>query len=323
MLVPFDAAEPSDLTAVAAIWTAAYGPDMAISERLVAFNTRAATGALQAGRLIVQGNAMTGNPVGFVLASALPGQPDVSPPEIGWIDAIAVRPDFQRQGAGTALLAWAEEWLRAQGCTSSRLGGSLRPFVPGLPVSLGTQDFFRNRGYNDRASCAWTWDVARDLTEYASPSGAMKKVEGELRPAEPGEENALLAFLQREFPDRWRFDFQEFMRENGRISDYQVLWTPRGIGGFCHLSFEDSWRPMERFYPNRLPRPWGQAGPIGVGADLRGKGYGAAVLDAGLHRLRDSGVRGCVIDWTGLLDFYGRFGFAPYRHYAMLLKSLF
>jgi predicted N-acetyltransferase YhbS len=42
------------------------------------------------------------------------------------------------------------------------------------------------------------------------------------------------------------------------------------------------------------------------------------VLDAGLRRLRDAGIAGCVIDWTGLLDFYGKFGFHPYRKYEML-----
>jgi predicted N-acetyltransferase YhbS len=73
---------------------------------------------------------------------------------------------------------------------------------------------------------------------------------------------------------------------------------------------------------HRLPRPWGQLGPIGVSQDTRGKGYGGALLDAGLRYLRDQGVRGCVIDWTDLVDFYGKFGFKPYRKYQMLIKTL-
>ena len=54
----------------------------------------------------------------------------------------------------------------------------------------------------------------------------------------------------------------------------------------------------------------------------RGKGYGAALLDGGLRYLKDAGIAGCVIDWTGLLDFYGKFGFKPYREYLMLGKAL-
>ena len=55
-------------------------------------------------------------------------------------------------------------------------------------------------------------------------------------------------------------------------------------------------------------------------AALRGQGYGSVLLDAGLRRLHDNGVNGCVIDWTGLLDFYGRFGFQPLRAYYQLAK---
>jgi predicted N-acetyltransferase YhbS len=265
------------------------------------------------------------------VSSALPNDPDASPPQVGWVDAIAVLGNHQRQGMGSALLTWAEEWLSAQGCTRFRLGGSLRPFVPGPPVELGNVAYFQKRGYAERIAGEQTWDVARDLRDYeprAVSAGVLVGAGVELlhqhqiRSARPGDEDALLDFLLREFPNRWRYEFQEFLRQNGRISDYMILLTERGVDGFAHLTFEDSLYPMDRFYVHRLPRPWGQLGPIGVSADTRGKGYGAALLDAGLRHLRDKGVRGCVIDWTGLVDFYGRFGFKPYRRYAMLMKSI-
>lgn len=99
-----------------------------------------------------------------------------------------------------------------------------------------------------------------------------------------------------------------------------LLWTKAGVQGACLLTFPDSARPIERYYPYSLPKPWGQAGSIGVSASLRGQGYGSYLLDASLHRLHDNGINGCVIDWTNLLHFYGQFGFQPLRHYAMLTK---
>jgi GNAT superfamily N-acetyltransferase len=105
MLRPFDA--PDAQQHAAAIWNAACGPDLAISPHFVEYNTRPATGAVQSGRVAIH----DGRPVGFVLASALPHSPDVSPPGLGWIDAMAVLPEFQHQGIGGELLAWAEEWL--------------------------------------------------------------------------------------------------------------------------------------------------------------------------------------------------------------------
>jgi GNAT superfamily N-acetyltransferase len=317
MLRPFD---PNDLTqrnAITTIWNAACGPNLTIPDRCVEYNTRNAPGGAQAGRLVIQ----DGEPVGFVLASALPDDPATSPPDLGWIDALAVLPAYQSTGLGSALLGWAEQWLIEQKCGRAQLGGSLRPFVAGLPVELRTEAFFRKRGYRDATSSGTAWDVARDLHDYASPR-TVRPIDGIVRPARPGDDSALLSFLRRAFPDRWRFEYQEYLREGGRISDYMILETARGIEGFCRLAFVDSIQPPARYYPQPLPQPWGQLGTIGVASDRRGHGYGAAVLDAGLRRLRDNGVRGCVIDWTELLDFYGKFGFKPYRQYAMLIKEL-
>ncbi len=314
-LRPFEPNDPAHIAAIVAIWNAACGADFAITPRFVDFNTRATTGGVQAGQIAVRDD----QPVGFVLASALPNDLQTSPPEMGWIDAIAVTPIAQRQGIGSEMLSWAKSWLREHGCTAARLGGSLRPFVAGYPVELGNVSFFRKRGYVERTDGGTVWDVARDLVDYV-PSRLSSAVE--IRPARPGEENALLHFLRREFPNRWRFEFEEFLRQNGRLSDYFLLVTGRGVDGFAHLTLEDSLYPMDRFYPHRLPRPWGQLGPIGVSADTRGKGFGSALLDAALCHLRERGVRGCVIDWTGLVDFYARFGFKPYRQYAVLVKGI-
>jgi GNAT superfamily N-acetyltransferase len=304
----------SDCETIAKIWNEACGVDLAITPRFVAYNIRPPTGAIQAGKLAI----INHQPVGFVLASALPNDPQTSPPQVGWIDAIAVLGNYQKRGVGTELLTWAEDWLRAQGCTRFRLGGSLHPFVPGYPIELNHIAFFQKRGYVERPGNAHVWDVARDLADYTHTPYA---IDATIRPARPGDQTALADFFAREFPGRWRYEFEEFLREGGHLSDYVVLITPRNIDGFARITIENSERPLDRFYMHRLPKPWGQLGPIGVSKDVRGKGYGGALLDAGLCYLRDQGVRGCVIDWTDLVDFYGKFGFKPYREYAILAKD--
>jgi predicted N-acetyltransferase YhbS len=310
-LQPCDPRDATFQAAVVAIWDAACGEALPASARLVEFNTRPATGAVQAGCLALH----DGQPAGFALASAVVGDPSAT---IGWIDAIAVMPDAQDQRLGGALLDWAEAWLTLRGCAHARLCGSLRPFAPGLPIELGTAAFFHRRGYTTTKD---DWDVARRLSDYATPESAAA-VAIDARPVQPGEEDALLEFLGRAFPGRWEWECREFLREGGRSSDYLALWDANRVEGFCQLTFEDSLRPLERYHMHGLPRPWGQLGPIGVGREVRGRGYGAALLDTGLRRLRERGVDGCVIDWTSLLDFYGKFGFQPYRQYAVLVKNL-
>lgn len=319
-LQPFDRTNSEHIRAATDVWNSAVNVCLTISADFLAYNATPATGLSQEGRIAL----LDGDPAGFVLASVLPDEPLVTPPSLGWVDAIAVSPQMQQRGIGAQLLGWAEQWLAEQGCTAVTLGSSIRPFTPGLPVELRSEEFFTKRGYANppgEETRQTVWDVSASLAGYTPPR-SVHEIDGAVRPAHPGDEDALFAFLRREFPGRWRYEMEEYLHGGGRISDVMLLWTERGVDGFCQLTFEDSPRPMERYYPYSLPRPWGQLGPIGVSEDSRGRGYGAALLDAGLRRLHDNGVNGCVIDWTGLLDFYGKFGFTPYREYVRLIKRL-
>lgn len=300
----------------AALWTRACGETFALSQRALVYNTRPCFGARQAGQFA----RVNGQRVGFVLASVLQDDARAASPERGWIDALAVAPEFSRRGIGRALLQWAENWLRDNGCTFARLGGSLRTFAPGVPTELGSADFFRAQGYAARDASAETWDLGLDLRDYVSPA-FVRSENLILRPARETDRNALHAFLEREFPGRWRYELEQHLRDDARISDYMLLESERGIDACCIMTFEDSQRPVERFYPSPLPRPWGQTGSIGVSADRRSAGYGSALLDASLKNLRERGVLGCIIDWTDLAAYYERFGFKKHRSYQMLGKG--
>lgn len=317
-LQPFIFSDPVQIAAATALWNAACGPELAITERAMTYNTAPIPGGVQAGMIAVE----AGRPAGFVLTSALPHDPSVSPPDAGWMDAIAVRPDSQRRGIGMALLGWAEGWLAGQGCQKARLGGNIHPFTAGLPVQLGREAFFTQHGFAAAPGREHSWDVAHDLADYVTPPSALKATGLHARPARPGEEDVLLGFLRREFPGRWRFEAECHLREGGRISDYVLLFSEAGVDGFCQLTYEDSRRPLDRFFPNNLPKPWGQLGSVGVSWSRHGQGYGAVMMDAALRHMRDIGIRGCVIDWTGIVDFYAKFGFKLYRKYWMAGKAL-
>ncbi|MEJ5246220.1 MAG: GNAT family N-acetyltransferase [Caldilinea sp.] len=312
-----DPCEGAPLAAVEAaivdLWNEALAPDMAISNAFVRYNLRPSAGVRRRIFLACVDDAI----IGVVLASALHGEPAVNPHGEGWIELLAVASAFQRKGVGRRLLNLAEQWLLAAGCRAAQIGGGLRPFAPGAP-DTGVASFFQRHGY---AVIDAVWDMAANLATYRSP-GDLSQTPCAARPAVPGQEQMLLDFLRREFPGRWRYEAEMFLADGGRISDYMLLWTERGLDGCCLLTFPDSVRPIERFYPYRLPKPWGQIGSIGVSADRRGQGLGSALLDAGLRRLHDNGVNGCVIDWTTLLDFYGKFGFERYRAYVILGKAL-
>lgn len=312
-LIPFERCD-EHYRLGAELWNAAAGEKLAVRPSFLAYNTQFMPGLAQEGRLAL----VDGQAAGVALASAVV----MEGPFCGqaWVDVLAVAPRFQRCGAGSALLAWAEDWLAGQGGMVARIGGSLNPFAAGLPLELDHQDFFRARGYDVDAQ-HFEWDVARSLKDYRTlyPTplpGA------DLRPLQPGQEGELIAFLEREFPGRWQYEVENFFRIGGRATDFMVLRTEIGLDGFCWMTFADSARPLDRFYMRGLPEPWGQLGPLGVGRGCRGRGFGGALIDAAACHLKSRGIDGSLIDWTSLLDLYGKFGYRPYRQYLMLRKVL-
>lgn len=295
------------------VWNLAFPPDLLVSPRLMGYNLHAGRGERKALWLA----RVDGRAVGFALASALPDLPAFHPPEEGWLEALAVDARFHRRGIHRALLLRAENWLRRQGVRVIHLGGGMRPFFPGLPAELNSERFFLQHGYRPEAEVPTVWDMARDLGDGL---GLAPLNSPALRPATPADMPALLTFFAESFPGRWQYEALEYLRGGGPLGDFMILRLGERVEGFCWMTTSASVRPLERFYLQRLPRPWGQLGPLGISPRLRGQGWGGWIVQAGIEHLQAAGVRGCVIDWTELVDFYRRFGFKPYREYRLLTK---
>jgi GNAT superfamily N-acetyltransferase len=276
------------------------------------YNLIPSTGEAIEGRVAIQ----DGEAAGFVLVCALADDPTST---LGWISAIAVQPSAQRQGIGAELLAWAEGWLKEKGCMRIRLGGNLSPFLPGLPYPMREDAvFFEKHGYRSPLNQPYEYDIARSLKAYQPIY--CQAADADLTPMQAGEETLLLDFLHREYPGRWEFEAREFVKHGRRASDFLLLRVHGDVHGFCRLTLSDSERPIERFYPQRLPQPWGQFGPLGVSKSVRGQGVGGYLIDAAAVHLQSLGVDGCVIDWTSLVELYGKFGFRIYNQYRSLFK---
>jgi len=316
-LIPFTASHHAD---VIQIWNATAHPDYLINERFLAYNIIPCTGETIEGCVAIQDH----QPVGIVMACA------VKDGALGWISLIAVHPSAQRKCIGSTLLAWAEEWLKEMGCKRIRIGGNLRPFLPGLPSPLspngkraqgeGVLSFFKKHGYTASVHQPHEYDIARSLKNYQFIYD--KPANADLTPMRVGEEDLLLEFMHREYPGRWEFEAQEFVKNGGRASDYLLLRVDGNVQGFCRLTLEDSERPIERFYPQRLPRPWGQYGPLGLSESVRGQGLGGYLIDAAAIHMQSLGVDGCVIDWTSLVELYAKFGFTMYNRYISLFRQI-
>jgi GNAT superfamily N-acetyltransferase len=312
-LVPEDPANPEIM---ARIWNSAMPDEFSATPRFFAYNLKPVSGGIQGGSWMID----RGQPVGFVVASLLPNNERVQPAGLGWLDALVVEREHQGRGFGKLLVEWAHTYLQHMGCKRLRLGASMRAFVPGLPFDSRSLGFFQKVGYEELPNLCW--DVARDLGDGLPIARHPLPENCEIRPCQVSDAAALFEFLWREFPGRWRFEIEDLFNIGGRPSDIMILKLGGRVEGFCLLTLPESARPLDRYYLHRYPQPWGQLGPIGVGHEVRGGGFGGLLLQAGLENLRAQGTRGCVIDWTNLLDFYGKYGFQPYHRYHMLTRSL-
>ncbi len=240
--------------------------------------------------------------------------------DLGWIIGLVVGPEHAGQGLGGRLLGLAEGRLRGRGAMGCDPGGGVGHLLPGPPAG-GEEDeralrFWVRHGYRPERR---VHDLRRSLADWAPPPPPAALCEGGYRivPGAPGEEGAVVDFLRRAFPGRWRYEVAEAFARGGAAGDVLLVKDGAGtIEGFlCLWPFDGALLGSgDHWFPALGPR-FGAIGPLGVAASVRGRGLGLALVAEGVSELRRRGVEECVIDWTDLLDFYGRLGFRPWRSY--------
>lgn len=124
-----------------------------------------------------------------------------------------------------------------------------------------------------------------------------------LRDEAPDDAAAIAALLTAAFRDAPRSDGSEAaivarLRAAGALTLSLVAADAAGLAG--HVAFS----PVRA---GDAPG-WQGLAPLAVRADARRRGIGAALVRAGLARLRGLGAAGCVV--LGDPAYYGRFGFA-------------
>lgn len=229
-----------------------------------------------------------------------------------WLEALAVDPDARGRGVGSRLLERATAWGAGR---PWRLGAGPAHFFPGVPEDCpGAEAFFARRGF--RAD--WeAWDLLGRFAGEAPPP-----LPAGILPCPAGAVGALLEFLGREFPGRWLEDTRLRLERGESPGEILVALRGHAVEGFCHvyhpgcatLGPSVSWREA-------MGPAWGGLGPIGVGRAQRGRGLGRDLVEGAVRHLRNLGCRTIAVDWTILLDFYGRFSFRPWRRYRGMLRA--
>ncbi|GAA0332037.1 GNAT family N-acetyltransferase [Oceanobacillus oncorhynchi subsp. oncorhynchi] len=259
--------------------------------------------------------------VGFVVAKRYQEKQEAGmSKEIGWIQVLLVAENRRDQGIGSLLLANAETHLKAAGVKQILLGRDPWHYFPGIPMELAeAKSWFEQKGYQNSG-------IEHDMirTYDAHDEAAIPKIAGiECQVLDLKDKDSFLDFLHRCFPGRWEYEAIHYFQKGGTGREFAILKKGQQIIGFCRMNDENAPFVAQNVYWAPLfQAELGGVGPLGVDANERGKGYGLAVVEAGIGFLRERGVSRIVIDWTGLTAFYNKLGYTVWKSYAGYSKDL-
>jgi mycothiol synthase len=228
-------------------------------------------------------------------------------PRTGYVDLVAVHPEFRAHGRGAALLKEAESCFFGLGATRSVLG-SVGPCYawPGIDTEASAMlALARAAGY-ERCGEARNLDVdllEADLTT-ARDEERLRACGIEVRRAAGPSEEALI----------------DFARSFGGTWDDEVRFALASTPARCHVAVRGA--EVVGFAAHGTNRTrW--FGPMGTSAEERGKGIGTVLLRRCLSDLRAAGCSSAEISWVGPVEFYSRaVGARAGRRFARFERQL-
>ena len=226
---------------------------------------------------------------------------------------------FDTPEIGLDLMTHAKHVVAERGHTRLVFGQDSDHLFPGCPDDLRRLvAFFLVEGFVGEGP---VHDLERNLADYESPAKQVKNAD--LRMLTKADAKRLDTFLGATFPGRWHYDTNQKIAAEGIEASVFGLLVGDEVKGFAVIQSFGHKRPVNgAIWHLSLGDKWGGLGPIGVSEDIRGNGYGNALLAGALQELKSRGVENCIIDWTGLVEFYGKHGFVVTRTYDSLALPL-
>lgn len=223
-------------------------------------------------------------PAGFVIGVMREGQ--------GWIKALLVRPDRQRQGVGSELLRAVEARFSEQGVSRVTFGWAPLSYItPGVDVRFtAAAVFLESHGYSTDRTTRVNQDVTLAGQDFGTDR-AEKRLSNEgitVERARLEDVEAVGQLAETEGNAMWR-DESGQAYQNDPVS----MFVARQGSEVCGFAVHSVSGP-------------GEFGPMLTAASRRGQGIGAVLLKHCLADLQRQGYRHAEIIWAGPISFYAQ-----------------
>lgn len=232
--------------------------------------------------------------------------------KLAWITAMAVRPDFQREGTGTALLQHVENYFHEKNREWVYVATYVpNYFFPGVDVEAYAAglNFFLKHGY---VTASEVFGMGREILDLETPLQIKEQIlqlrtDGiELMTLEPKYTYSLLNFLREEFPGDWALVIVDKIKLGGHDDEVVIAVKDGEVLGYAQFEGE-------------------HFGPFGVSSKLRSKGVGAILFYRVIELMKSKGYHNVWLAWTGgdAKRFYEeKAGLKALRKHAIMKKQL-
>lgn len=214
------------------------------------------------------------------------------------LSLLCVHPDRRRRGIGTALLARAEETIRAGGGRRVRVGGWRSAFL--LGATAESAPFFEKRGYRLGEECE---EMTRSMRDFFSAEFALPVPVGVTFGRYTGDTDALLRAVGSVEED-WKQYY-------GKDTVVFCAMLDGEIASFCQI--EEDGACMLSDGKNKI----GVIGCVGTVPKYRRRGIGLRMVALASDLLRERECDLCFIHYTTVAHWYAKLG------YKTFLKQIF
>lgn len=235
-----------------------------------------------------------------------------------WLSLIHVSKKHQLQGIGTALFNKVLHQLKQENIKQIHLGKSMNNFFCGVPVVFQTNRFFEKIGFVE-------YDRPVDMHKHIIDKTLIplrNKTAFNIRISTQADFKAIHNFFLKNFPGRWQLEFEEYVAAGHTGKEFAIIEKDNQVVAFCRINQPGvSMNMYNTNFTNDFTNLYG-VGPLGVDKDMRDYSLGFDVTAYAINHAVAQGASDIIIDWTGLVSFYQKFGFEIWNKYVSMKYSL-
>ena len=262
--------------------------------------------------VIIAFDENTNKTVGFMILKRYDDKKLVDYTNSLFISLFFVSRKYRKNGIGTKLLEFA---LAKRNGRKLVIGKDIYNFFPGVPTDFDnlTDVWLEKRGFTG-------YRYTHDLISYNAISYPLKNEDVIYEYCKENRKEELINFMLKNKWGRWALEVEEYFNKKTLKDENSYII---GLKNNIIISFvkvntsEMDMVPYNVMFQNKFEK-LGGIGPLGVDGDERKSGLGLDIISVAITKLMERNVKEMIIDWTGLLELYSKFGFEVWKSYKYM-----